>query len=245
MAFAPRGPCAERRAIPGDKSISHRALMLAALAVGREPDRGPVRRQRRRATIAALRAMGARIDAEPDGAWTVDGVGVGGLLQPETAARHGQSRHLGAAADGARREPSDPRAIFTGDASLSPPADGRGWPRRFGGSAPESTPARRPAAADWSTALAPGRPAAPPARRRLGAGEVGAAARRAQHAGHHRDRRGGADPRPSRADARAVRRRHRGRRRRHRACAARRSCGRSASLSPATPRPPPSSPSRP
>lgn len=105
-------------AVPGDKSISHRALILSALAVGQSRLENLNDGRDVGATIAALRAMGARIEAGADGAWAVDGVGVGGLLQPEAAlacANSGTTARLlmGLAA-------SHPiRAEFTGDASLS------------------------------------------------------------------------------------------------------------------------------
>ena len=50
------------------------------------------------ATAAAMRAMGATIERGDDGVWRVHGVGVGGLLQPATRARHGQFGHVDAAA---------------------------------------------------------------------------------------------------------------------------------------------------
>jgi 3-phosphoshikimate 1-carboxyvinyltransferase len=68
--------------VPGDKSISHRALILAALAVGQSRIEGLNAGGDVAATIAALRAMGARIAPGGEAAWAVRGVGVGGLLQP-------------------------------------------------------------------------------------------------------------------------------------------------------------------
>ncbi len=76
---------------PGDKSISHRALILAALAVGRSTVTGLLESDDVRATAAALRALGAEIARGGDGAWTVDGVGVGGLAEPETVLDLGNS----------------------------------------------------------------------------------------------------------------------------------------------------------
>ena len=113
----PRGPLLGTAHVPGDKSISHRALMLAALAVGRSRIEGLSDGGDVLSTIAALRAMGARIELDRDGVCTVDGVGLGGLLQPDRAldmANSGTSARLlmGLAA-------SHPiRAVFTGDASL-------------------------------------------------------------------------------------------------------------------------------
>lgn len=82
MAFGPRGPLGGGVRIPGDKSISHRALMLAALSVGHSRIDGLCDGSDVFSTAAALRAMGAAIASESEGGWCVDGVGVGGLLQP-------------------------------------------------------------------------------------------------------------------------------------------------------------------
>lgn len=103
--------------VPGDKSISHRALILAALAVGRTTITGLLESADTRATADALRAFGAAVDRREDGVWTVDGVGVGGLAEPGTVIDFGNSGTsarllLGAAA-------SHPITCFmTGDASL-------------------------------------------------------------------------------------------------------------------------------
>lgn len=77
--------------VPGDKSISHRALMFSALAVGRSRIEGLLEGEDVLATAAALRAMGARAERDADGIWHIDGVGVGGLLQPEQALDMGNS----------------------------------------------------------------------------------------------------------------------------------------------------------
>lgn len=116
-AFVPRGPLLGTAQIPGDKSISHRALMLAALAVGESRIAGLSDGADVEATIAALEAMGAKISR--DGAMCrVQGVGVGGLLQPEGALALGNSgtsaRLLMGLAASHRL-----KAVFTGDPSLS------------------------------------------------------------------------------------------------------------------------------
>ena len=104
--------------VPGDKSISHRALMLAALAVGESRIDGLLEGEDVVATARALRAMGAGIERAGEGRWRVHGVGVGGLLQPATALDMGNSGTstrllMGMVA-------SHPiTATFTGDASLS------------------------------------------------------------------------------------------------------------------------------
>ena len=103
--------------IPGDKSISHRALILAALAVGGSRIEGLNDGGDVRSTIAALSAMGARIEGQADGARTVQGVGVGGLLQPEAPFDMGNSGTSARLLMGLVA--SHPiRAEFTGDASL-------------------------------------------------------------------------------------------------------------------------------
>lgn len=110
--------------MPGDKSISHRALMFAALAVGRSRIEGLLEGEDVLATAAALRAMGAGIERDEDGVWHVEGVGVGGLLQPQQALDMGNSGTstrllMGLVA-------SHPiTATFIGDASLSSRPMGR------------------------------------------------------------------------------------------------------------------------
>jgi 3-phosphoshikimate 1-carboxyvinyltransferase len=92
-------PCAFRAAkaltgvvtVPGDKSISHRALMLSALAVGESRISGLLEGEDVLATAGAMRAMGADIIRHDDESWRVNGVGVGGLLQPEQALDMGNS----------------------------------------------------------------------------------------------------------------------------------------------------------
>ena len=77
--------------VPGDKSISHRALMLGALAIGRTEITGLLEGEDVLATAAALRAMGAEIVRAEDGRWLVDGVGVGGLAEPDDVIDLGNS----------------------------------------------------------------------------------------------------------------------------------------------------------
>ncbi|MFC0104287.1 3-phosphoshikimate 1-carboxyvinyltransferase [Sphingopyxis terrae] len=90
-SFAASAPLKGRIAIPGDKSISHRALMLSALAVGTSRVSGLLEGHDVLATAAAMRAMGANIDRTGDGEWVIEGVGVGGLLQPREALDMGNS----------------------------------------------------------------------------------------------------------------------------------------------------------
>ncbi|MFC6855182.1 3-phosphoshikimate 1-carboxyvinyltransferase [Marivibrio halodurans] len=68
--------------VPGDKSISHRAVMLGALAVGETRVTGLLEGEDVLATAAAFRAMGAGVARGEDGVWTIAGVGLGGLGEP-------------------------------------------------------------------------------------------------------------------------------------------------------------------
>ena len=90
VTFKPSGPLNGKISVPGDKSISHRALILSALAIGKSRITGLLEGEDVLATAAALRAMGARIEKKDD-IWTVHGVGVGGLMQPENALDMGNS----------------------------------------------------------------------------------------------------------------------------------------------------------
>ena len=74
-----RGSCG----VPGDKSISHRALILGALAAGETHVRNLLESEDVAATAAALRALGAAIEQDEEGLWRVQGVGVGGLAEPD------------------------------------------------------------------------------------------------------------------------------------------------------------------
>ena len=115
-AFKAAGPLAGIVRVPGDKSISHRALMLSALCVGTSRIEGLLEGEDVRATADAMRAMGAAIARSEDGIWTVDGVG--GLRQPTASLEMGNSGTstrllMGLVASHAIT------ATFTGDASLS------------------------------------------------------------------------------------------------------------------------------
>lgn len=68
--------------VPGDKSVSHRALILGALAVGRTRITGLLEGEDVLATARAMQAFGADVTREADGAWTVSGVGTGGFAEP-------------------------------------------------------------------------------------------------------------------------------------------------------------------
>ena len=104
--------------MPGDKSISHRSIMLGALAVGETRVSGLLEGEDVLATAAAMRAMGATVTRTGEGAWSVHGVGVGALLQPQAPLDMGNSGTstrllMGLVASHAIS------ATFVGDASLS------------------------------------------------------------------------------------------------------------------------------
>ena len=77
--------------MPGDKSISHRALILGALAVGETRISGLLEGEDVLNTAKAVRALGARVDRGGIGEWRVHGVGVGGFAEPEAALDFGNS----------------------------------------------------------------------------------------------------------------------------------------------------------
>jgi 3-phosphoshikimate 1-carboxyvinyltransferase len=89
--FLPCGALRGRIRVPGDKSISHRSIMLGALAVGETRVSGLLEGEDVLATAAAMRAMGASVERTGEGAWSVHGVGVGALLQPEAPLDMGNS----------------------------------------------------------------------------------------------------------------------------------------------------------
>ena len=111
-------------AVPGDKSISHRSVMLGALAVGETRITGLLEGEDVLSTAAAMRAMGATIERDAGGLWHVHGVGVGGLLQPQQALDMGNSGTSTRLLMGlVATHPIT--ATFVGDASLSKRPMGR------------------------------------------------------------------------------------------------------------------------
>ncbi|WP_372921219.1 3-phosphoshikimate 1-carboxyvinyltransferase, partial [Roseovarius sp.] len=104
--------------VPGDKSISHRALILGALSVGETVVTGLLEGQDVLDTASAMRAFGAEVTRDDDGTWHVHGVGVGGFAEP------GQVIDCGNSGTGVRlimgaMATSPITATFTGDASLN------------------------------------------------------------------------------------------------------------------------------
>ncbi|MGZ9157042.1 MAG: 3-phosphoshikimate 1-carboxyvinyltransferase, partial [Candidatus Binatia bacterium] len=80
-----------RISVPGDKSISHRALILGACALGETRIDGLLDAEDVRATAAALKAMHVPIREEENNVWRVHGRGVGGLSEPDSVLDLGNS----------------------------------------------------------------------------------------------------------------------------------------------------------
>ncbi|MGC9368986.1 MAG: 3-phosphoshikimate 1-carboxyvinyltransferase [Paracoccaceae bacterium] len=111
------GPLTGEAHVPGDKSISHRSLILGAMAVGETHITGLLEGQDVLDTARAMRAFGAELTHHGTGEWTVSGVGVGGFAEPADVIDCGNSGTgvrliMGAMAT------SPITATFTGDASL-------------------------------------------------------------------------------------------------------------------------------
>ncbi|MBK0400476.1 3-phosphoshikimate 1-carboxyvinyltransferase [Limibaculum sp. M0105] len=103
--------------IPGDKSVSHRALIFGTLAVGETRVTGLLEGEDVLGTAQAMRAFGAQVIRTDRGAWTIHGLGVGGLMEPEDVI------DCGNAGTGVRlimgmMATCPISATFTGDASL-------------------------------------------------------------------------------------------------------------------------------
>ena len=117
MTSAKSGPLRGTALIPGDKSISHRALIFGAMAVGETRITGLLEGQDVLDTAKAMQAFGAEVTRTGQGAWSVHGVGVGGFAEPADVIDCGNSGTgvrliMGAMATTAIS------ATFTGDASL-------------------------------------------------------------------------------------------------------------------------------
>jgi 3-phosphoshikimate 1-carboxyvinyltransferase len=111
------GPLTGKVRVPGDKSISHRALILGALSVGKTRISGLLEGEDVLNTGKSMQALGAQVQRTGDFAWEVQGVGVGGFAQPQDALDFGNSGTgcrlvMGAVAG------CPITAVFDGDASL-------------------------------------------------------------------------------------------------------------------------------
>jgi 3-phosphoshikimate 1-carboxyvinyltransferase len=117
MTAAGGKPLRGRVRVPGDKSISHRALILGALAVGRTRISRLLEGEDVINTGRAMRALGARVERIGAGEWRVEGVGVGGFAQPDQPLDFGNSGTGCRLAMGAVAG-APVTATFDGDASL-------------------------------------------------------------------------------------------------------------------------------
>jgi 3-phosphoshikimate 1-carboxyvinyltransferase len=111
------GPLKGVAAVPGDKSISHRSLIFGAMAVGETKITGLLEGQDVLDTAKAMRAFGATVTRHGEGAWTVNGVGVGGFQEPADVLDVGNSG-TGARLIMGTMATTPITATFTGDASL-------------------------------------------------------------------------------------------------------------------------------
>ena len=91
LAAAPSGALNGRARVPGDKSISHRALIFGALAVGETRIAGLLEGADVLGTAAVLSALGAAVTRTDRGAWHVHGCGIGGLHEPDQVLDFGNS----------------------------------------------------------------------------------------------------------------------------------------------------------
>ena len=112
------GPLKGTAEIPGDKSVSHRSLILGAMAVGETRISGLLEGQDVLDTAKAMQAFGAEVTQHGPGEWSVHGVGVGGFAEPDQVIDCGNSGTgvrliMGAMAT------TPITATFTGDASLN------------------------------------------------------------------------------------------------------------------------------
>ena len=118
MTSRPCGPLKGEAHVPGDKSISHRSLILGAMAVGETRITGLLEGEDVLDTAKAMRAFGAEVTDHGKGEWSVHGVGVGGFAEPDQVIDCGNSGTgvrliMGAAAT------SPVCVTYTGDASLN------------------------------------------------------------------------------------------------------------------------------
>lgn len=117
LAARRAGPLCGRAQVPGDKSISHRALLLGALAVGETRISGLLEAEDVVNTANAMRQLGATVVRDGVGAWRVSGVGVGGFSEPDNVLDFGNSGTGSRLVMGAIAT-TPISAVFTGDESL-------------------------------------------------------------------------------------------------------------------------------
>ncbi len=117
MTARAAGPLRGVAEVPGDKSISHRSLILGAMAVGETRVTGLLEGQDVLDTAAAMRAFGAEVTQHGPGEWSVHGVGVGGFREPDGVIDCGNSG-TGVRLIMGSMATTPIAATFTGDASL-------------------------------------------------------------------------------------------------------------------------------
>lgn len=117
MTASKSGPLKGTASVPGDKSISHRALIFGAMAVGETKITGLLEGQDVLDTAKAMRAFGATVIQHGPGAWSVQGVGVGGFQEPADVIDCGNSG-TGVRLIMGTMATTPMTATFTGDASL-------------------------------------------------------------------------------------------------------------------------------
>ncbi|MDP9139048.1 MAG: 3-phosphoshikimate 1-carboxyvinyltransferase [Pseudomonadota bacterium] len=117
LTALPSRALAGRISVPGDKSISHRSLLLGALAIGETRISGLLEAADVMRTAAAMADLGADVERLGDGLWRIKGVGVGGLRSPARELDFGNSG-TGARLSMGLIASTPLSARFTGDASL-------------------------------------------------------------------------------------------------------------------------------
>jgi 3-phosphoshikimate 1-carboxyvinyltransferase len=117
LAARQSGPLRGIAAVPGDKSISHRALILGAMAIGETRISGLLEAEDVLNTADAIRAFGAEAVRDSAGAWRVWGTGIGGWGEPKDVLDFGNSGTGSRLVMGAMAT-TRVTAVFTGDASL-------------------------------------------------------------------------------------------------------------------------------
>ena len=118
MTSRPCGPLKDEAIVPGDKSISHRSLILGALSVGGTKITGLLEGEDVLDTAKAMRAFGAEVVDHGGGDWSVFGVGVGGFAEPDQVIDCGNSG-TGVRLIMGCMATTGITATFTGDASLN------------------------------------------------------------------------------------------------------------------------------
>lgn len=118
MKSMPCGPLRGTANVPGDKSISHRSLILGAMCVGETRITGLLEGEDVLDTAKAMRAFGATVTDHGGGEWSVQGVGVGGFAEPDNVIDCGNSG-TGVRLIMGSMATCPITVTFTGDASLN------------------------------------------------------------------------------------------------------------------------------